>query len=267
MRARLTLMVLTASLCAACTQTGRVGQLGAALDADLRDANDAGSNDAGLNDAGLNDAGLDDAGLSDAGLTDAGPEVADGGVIAACDLACQRGVTCVGGDAVLLADCREGCRIGFADTILMCDARRVGCTYPAECMDGPGGPSPRDDCEDGCGDLAFFDCIDASGVSECVAACATATDVAVRQFNVCVVGICSDDSCFAALVPDGPTNVGGCQSACDMMELAGCIGAAQLTDCRSRCTTASRADVNAFIACNEGICDGIGCYSALRDAT
>ncbi|MGE0786834.1 MAG: hypothetical protein AB7S26_14275 [Sandaracinaceae bacterium] len=190
---------------------------------------------------------------------DGGPR-ADAG--ASCGVACGHFRACFGDE--ILSQCLEACDDpDAAELVLACDAMADGCDYPAMCRP----PDGMSDCVSNCETAGFFDCIADADVARCVDACGTATPAQVQQFNSCSIGGCMDDGCYRILVPEGSRNVAGCQSACDDMVGFDCIYPIEHTDCRERCTRATREAINTFIACAAGICSGPSCYDELVFAT
>lgn len=60
-----------------------------------------------------------------------------------------------------------------------------------------GGSADVAGCKDACNDMAFFDCLDATGQSECRSACESAEKSDVDDFKACVDGgICEDSTCY-----------------------------------------------------------------------
>lgn len=162
-------------------------------------------------------------------------------------------------------DCAAGCaaldpqeRIGA----VYCLSQRDGCELPEECAAyGDSGPDPDDpvaECEAGCDDLAFFDCIQASDQASCRDLCGTVDEDTRDDFTACVsaAGVCEDDSCYVLISGEGASaDVAGCQDACDELQFFDCIDAATQSVCRDKCTESSADAVEDFKACADLSCD------------
>lgn len=168
-------------------------------------------------------------------------------------------------------DCESGCaalgpeeRVG----VVYCLGNRDGCELPDECTGyeggggdggdgGDGGPDPVAECEAGCDDLAFFQCIQASDQANCRDLCETVDDDTREDFTACVsAGICDDDSCYVLLSGESASgDVAGCQEACDREQFFGCIDAATQSVCRDKCEVAEADAIEAFKGCAGPSCD------------
>jgi hypothetical protein len=182
---------------------------------------------------------------------------------ASCDL--YRDAGCI--DAERHAMCAMGCGDPeIAPVIVECIAGAEGCVLPPGC--DPDEEDLRSECASGCSELATFRCIAPSDAAECTARCDVATMDELERFVACTgPSICTDDSCYRILVPEGAApDVTGCREACDRMHRWDCIEEFTHVACRDHCAVASAEPIRAFISCTERICDDGACYSVFRSA-
>lgn len=184
------------------------------------------------------------------------------------------------------ADCAAFCADPDTQLALTyCIERRVGCALPEGCItieddvvvtppdpEADPGADAFEACVEGCERLGALGCISPVDTAECSALCETADSSTQDRLVTCAdAATCfgpMDDTCYQLINPAGGSpDVAGCRAACDHLSTFECIDSFDLSTCREICAERSRAAVETFKSCSEGICEDDSCFFTLLEAS